>query len=126
LLHAKTEMHPNQKVKGIMWESARAGRLASATLGLLLSLTATTLFAQQGRKVISNPEPEYPALARRMNLTGAVKVNLVIGADGSIKDVKVQGGHPLLVEAVQKALKNWKYAAGSSETTEQVEFRFRF
>jgi len=107
-----------------MQKSVQAGRRASAALGLLLSLAATTLFSQQGRKVISNPEPEYPELARKMNLTGVVKVTVLIGADGLIKDVQVQGGHPVLVETVQKALKKWKYAPGSSETKAQVEFKF--
>lgn len=104
--------------------SVQAGKRAGAVLGLLLSLAATTLFAQQGRKVISNPEPEYPELAKRMNLSGVVKVTVVIGTDGLIKNVEVQGGHPVLVETVQKALKKWKYAPGSSETKAQVEFKF--
>ena len=37
---------------------------------------------------------------------------------------KVIGGHPLLVNAVQDTLKNWKYAAASSETTVSLEFSF--
>ena len=59
-----------------------------------------------------------------MNINGVVKVELVIGADGAIKSAKVLGGHPVLADAVQRALKNWKYAPGSSETTMQLEFRF--
>jgi outer membrane biosynthesis protein TonB len=53
-----------------------------------------------------------------------VKVELVIGADGAIKSAKVLGGHPVLADAVQRALKNWKYAPGPSETTMQLEFKF--
>jgi TonB family protein len=107
-----------------MRKSLQAGKRAVATLSLLLSLAVTTVVAQQGRKVISNPEPEYPELAKRMNLTGVVKVTVVIGADGLIKDVQIQGGHPVLVESVQKALKKWKYAPAGSETKAQVEFKF--
>jgi TonB family protein len=107
-----------------MRKSVRAGKRASAALGLMLSLAATTVFAQQGRKVISNPEPEYPELAKRMNLSGVVKVTVLIGADGLIKNVEVQGGHPILVDTVQKALKKWKYAPASAETKAQMEFKF--
>jgi TonB family protein len=107
-----------------MRKSVRAGKRASAVLGLMLSLATTTVFAQQGRKVISNPEPEYPELAKRMNLSGVVKVTVLIGADGLIKNVEVQGGHPILVDTVQKALKKWKYAPASAETKAQVEFKF--
>jgi len=76
------------------------------------------------RKPVANPEPEYPEIARRMNITGTVKTEIVIAADGTIKSVKVLGGHPLLVDAVQRALKRWKYAPAASETTIQVDFKF--
>jgi outer membrane biosynthesis protein TonB len=48
----------------------------------------------------------------------------VIAADGTIKSAKVLGGHPVLADAVQKALKKWKYAPGTSETTMELDFRF--
>ncbi len=76
------------------------------------------------RKPVANPDPEYPEIARRMNVTGTVKMEIVIAADGTIRSVKVLGGHPLLVDAVQKALKRWKYAPAAAETTIQVDFKF--
>jgi protein TonB len=76
------------------------------------------------RKPVANPEPEYPEIARRMNITGTVKTEIVISTDGTIKSVKVLGGHPLLVDAVQKALRRWKYAPSGSETTLQLDFKF--
>jgi outer membrane biosynthesis protein TonB len=92
--------------------------------GLLLAFTAGAVLGQQPRKALSNPAPVYPELARRIHLTGSVKVTLVVGADGLIKDTQFHGGHPVLVEAVQKALKDWKYAPGSSETEVLLEFKF--
>jgi TonB family protein len=94
-------------------------------MALLLGFTGTTLLAQQTRKVLSNPEPVYPELARHMRLTGTVKATLVIGADGLVKDVQIRGGHPVLVDAVETAVKKWKYAPASSETTVQLDFNFR-
>jgi TonB family protein len=76
------------------------------------------------RKTVANPDPEYPEIARRMNITGTVRVEIVIAEDGTIKNMKVLGGHPLLVDAVQKALKKWKYAPAGSETTMQLDFKF--
>ncbi len=49
---------------------------------------------------------------------------MLVARDGQIKDVKVVGGHPLLVSAVQDALKNWKYAPASGETLVSLEFSF--
>jgi TonB family protein len=80
--------------------------------------------AADTRKPLANPDPDYPEIARRMNLTGTVKVEIVIGADGTIKFTKVIGGHPVLADAVQKALKKWKYAPSSTESTQQLDFKF--
>lgn len=89
-----------------------------------LGLSALTLRAQENRKVLNNPTPTYPETARQFRLSGVVKVEVVIAPSGQIKDVKVIGGHPLLVNAVQETLKNWKYAPASSETTAILAFNF--
>ena len=100
-------------------------KTATQTLLLLgLSLSALNVCAQENRKRVSGPTPVYPEMARRFRLTGVVKVQVTIAPDGQVKDVKIIGGHPLLVDAVQEALKNWKYAPASSETTASLEFNF--
>jgi hypothetical protein len=48
----------------------------------------------------------------------------VIAPDGRVKETKIIGGHPLLVNTVEETLKNWKYAPASAETTAQLEFNF--
>lgn len=100
----------------------RCGRVIGLTCAI--ALTVAISFAQQGRKAVSNPTPEYPDVAKKMNLTGVVKVEVTIGADGEIKATNVVGGHPILVDSVQKTLKRWKYAPSSSETKALLEFRF--
>jgi TonB family protein len=100
-------------------------RIAAVTvLVITMSLAGESLPAQETRKVIANPTPTYPEVASRLHLAGVVKVQVTIAADGKIKEVKVIGGHPVLVDAVQEALKNWKYAPGSSETTALLVFNF--
>jgi protein TonB len=95
-------------------------------MGLIavMALAVAIAFAQQGRKAISNPTPEYPDFAKKLNLTGVVKVEILIGTDGEIKSTNVVGGHPILVDSVLKALKKWKYAPASGETSTVLEFRF--
>lgn len=99
-------------------------RAAQILLALGLSLPGLSLHAQESRKALSNPTPTYPETARRMRLSGIVKVQVLVAPDGQIKDVKVIGGHPVLVSAVQDALKNWKYAPAGGETTVSLEFSF--
>lgn len=97
---------------------------AKTFLALALTLPAVNMPAQESRKVISNPAPVYPETARSLHIRGAVKVQVVIATDGHIKDIKVIGGHPLFVDSVQEALKSWKYAPASSESTILLEFSF--
>ena len=91
-----------------------------------LSLGTSPAFADEdsGRKVKSKVAPAYPELAKRMNVTGVVKVEVVIAANGIVKSTKVIGGHPLLIEPSVDAVKKWKYEPASSDTTTTVEFRF--
>jgi TonB family protein len=87
-------------------------------------------FAQSGttdeskRKVKTRMAPAYPELAKRMNVSGKVKIEVVITPDGHVKSTRVVGGHPLLVQACQDAVKEWKFMPAQEETTQVVEFEF--
>ena len=95
-------------------------------LVLSIGLFAASARGQELRKTIANPAPTYPEMARRMQLTGVVKIEVVVAPDGKIKDSKVIGGHPVLVDAAMTALHDWKYEKANSETKTQVEFKFHF
>ncbi len=97
---------------------------ARTLLAMALTLSAMNLPAQEGRKLISNPVPPYPEMAKTLHLAGVVKVRVVIAPDGHIKATQVLGGHPLLVDAVEKTLEKWKYAPASGESTALLEFEF--
>jgi len=100
-------------------------RIVTVTFVVIaLTLSALYLPAQESRKAISHPAPVYPEAARRLLLEGTVKVQVVVASDGHIREVKVIGGHPLLVDAVQEALKNWKYEPASNESAVLLEFHF--
>lgn len=77
------------------------------------------------RKVKIRVAPVYPDLARRMNVAGKVKIEVVIGPDGHVKTTRIVGGHPLLVRSCQDAVKQWRFAPAPEETTQIVEFEFR-
>ena len=108
------------------WTYMGRAILAGAVLLLLGSIS----FAQSGstdegkRKVKTKTSPIYPELARRMNVTGKVKIEVVIAPDGHVKSTRVIGGHPLLVQPCQDAVKEWKFAPAPEETTQVVEFDF--
>ncbi len=104
---------------------------ALLAVGAAIALSGTSGLAQSGatdesrRKVKTKTTPVYPELARRMNVTGRVKIEVVITPDGHVKIARVIGGHPLLVQACENAVKEWKFTPAAEETTQIVEFEFR-
>jgi protein TonB len=76
------------------------------------------------RKVKSRVSPEYPEIAKRMGLTGVVRLQIVVSPNGTVKDTKVIGGHPILVNAAVDAVKKWRFEPGSGESTGTLEFKF--
>jgi len=76
------------------------------------------------RKVITRVEPIYPDLARRMKITGSVKVQLTVAPNGTVKETTVLGGHPLLANAVIEAVRRWRFETRPQSSTEMKEFRF--
>ncbi len=90
--------------------------------GSLMPQSGTT--DESKRKVKSRAFPTYPELARRMNIAGKVKIEVLITPEGRVKSARIVGGHPLLVQGCLDAAKEWKFAPGPEETTQIVEFDF--
>jgi TonB family protein len=109
----------------------RPSWLRKVLVGVALSsvLGTWTLPQQSGseegkRKVKTKVAPAYPELAKRMNVTGRVKIEVIITPDGRVKSTRALGGHPLLVQSCVEAVKEWKFVPAPEETTQVVEFDF--
>jgi TonB family protein len=108
----------------------KLGRVVLAATLLVVGIEAsnTALFAQNQRsaprQVKRRVPPEYPELAKRMNVTGKVRVEVVIAPDGHVTLTHALGGHPVLVQAVENAVKDWRFAAAADTTKEVVEMEF--
>ena len=108
----------------------RPSWIRKVLMGLALSAALGTYVpAQSGseegkRKVKTKVAPTYPELAKRMNVTGKVKIEVIITSDGRVKSTRALGGHPLLVQSCIDAVKEWKFATAPEETTQVVEFEF--
>lgn len=76
------------------------------------------------RRAKNKVQPEYPELARKMNITGTVKVQVVVSPNGSIKDAKIVGGHPVLATAALEAIKKWRFEPAPVESSGVVDFKF--
>jgi TonB family protein len=54
-------------------------------------------------------EPEYPEEARQQRIQGAVVLDVRIGRDGAIQDVKLVSGQALLADAAIAAVRQWRF-----------------
>lgn len=60
-------------------------------------------------KLTSKVDPVYPALARNQHVSGDVRIDALIDANGRVTTMKVIAGPTLLHQAAMDALRQWKY-----------------
>ncbi len=63
----------------------------------------------QSAKLMFGPRPPYPPLAKTARVQGTVRIQAIIAADGTIKNLQVISGPPLLVKAAIDAVSQWRY-----------------
>ena len=61
-------------------------------------------------KLVRQPKPVYPQLAKQARIQGVVKLHALISKDGTIEDLKAISGHPLLIPAALEAVRQWVYS----------------
>ena len=59
--------------------------------------------------LIFRVQPDYPSLARQVRVQGQVVLRAVISREGTIENLQVLSGHPMLVRAAVDAVRQWKY-----------------
>ena len=110
--------------------SQRTATALLAVLMLAVTLGPIQVGAQQAqnddfiRRAKSKVQPSYPELARKMNIAGTVKIEVVVAPNGTVKDARVIGGHPVLANAALEAAKKWRFEPASGESTGIIDFKF--
>ena len=112
------------------WFGKRANRQRRAG-GWMLRMVALALvmaLAMQGRAeeraVKSRVSPAYPEIAKRMRLTGVVKLEVTVGADGAVTDVKTVSGNHMLSTAAEEAVRRWRFEPGPGPSTVSLNINF--
>jgi TonB family protein len=109
--------------------SQRTATAVLAMLTLAASVAPTRARAQQeqtaeiNRKAKTKVEPLYPELARKMRLSGTVKIEVVVAPNGTVKDARVVGGHPVLANAALDAAKKWRFEPATVESSGVIDFK---
>lgn len=94
---------------------------------LLFLFAAPRIFAQSStpdaqRRIKVAVKPEYSDLAKRLSLTGIVRVEVQIAPDGKVKKAHVVGGHPVLALDAEKAAMLTEFEPGPKDTAQIIEF----
>ena len=63
----------------------------------------------QSARLIRQLKPVYPQPAKQVRIQGVVRLHALISRDGTIEDLKVVSGHPLLFPSALEAVKQWAY-----------------
>ena len=107
----------------IRWRRGGVGLLQAAALALVVSLALPGRAADE-RAVKSKSAPVYPELAKRMRISGVVKVEATVDPDGKVTDVKTISGNHALSLAAEDAVRKWKFVTGASTSTVDVDVNF--
>jgi TonB family protein len=110
--------------------SQRTAAALLAVLTLAVTVGVGQVGAQQAqseemvRRAKSKVQPAYPDLARKMNIAGTVKIEVVVAPNGMVKGARVVGGHPVLANAALVAARKWRFEPASAETSGVIDFKF--
>jgi protein TonB len=86
--------------------------LSTAALALpaLLSAQPIRVGEDEARKAaLQKTQPTYPPIARQMNLSGRVLLDVTVDTAGSVEKVDVVSGNPILAGSASQAAKQWKF-----------------
>jgi TonB family protein len=119
-------LHSDEEVVAYVAKTRGAIGYVSSTTTVDGVKTLAVYPAENGgaRKLISRVEPVYPVILLSNHIGGTVRLKVTIAPKGTVEDVELLGGNPILGEAAMAAVKKWVYAVGRSRTQTEVSIPF--
>ncbi|WP_213807662.1 TonB family protein [Granulicella sp. dw_53] len=99
-------------------------RVLSVVFALTVLTTSVAPLRAEERASIVRVPPAYPEMAKRMHITGTVKVVVTVDAAGSVLRAESDSGNKMLAPAAIDAVKHWKFAPGDGNATVVVQVNF--
>ncbi len=92
-------------------------------------VTAAVAPRKSSSRLVHQVNPVYPEAARTQHIEGPVVLNAHVLGDGSVGEIEIVAGHPLLAEAATQAVRQWKFQPYSVngrpvERQERITVRF--
>jgi TonB family protein len=96
-------------------------RIAAALLTIIAFVAVSD---ENIRRAKTKVQPMYPELARKMQISGTVKIEVTVSPNGTVKEARVVGGHPVLATAALDAAKKWRFEPAPNDSTGVIDFKF--
>ncbi len=125
--------HPSSLVSRHQEEcvSNRIKAVLLVVLGTLAVMGPIRSYSQQQaqndelvRRAKTKVQPQYPEMAKKFNISGTVKIEVVVAPNGAVKEARVVGGHPVLASSALEAAKKWRFEPAGGESTGIIDFKF--
>lgn len=97
------------------------------TLLILLAafiVVAVSPAQETSRRVVARSAPSYPELAKKMHLSGKVKIEVEVNPAGSVTSAKMVGGNPVFETSAVQAVRQWKFETAQNATKGVITVEF--
>ena len=101
-----------------------AAALAVFALTISVALPLRAADDHTDRAIKQRVAPAYPELAKRMRVSGVVRVSATVAPDGSVSATKTVSGNHMLSGAAEDAVHKWKFVTAPGESTVEVDINF--
>jgi len=107
-------------------------RVAAALLQLTVAVVAASMSLSlhaaddrpADRAIKQRVTPLYPELAKRMHVSGVVRISATVAPDGTVTATRTVSGNHMLATAAEDAVHKWKFAAAPDESVIEVDINF--
>jgi len=96
-----------------------------ASLAVCPTSLAQKINSDSKRRIVSQEKPTYPPVARRMHLTGTVRLYATVAPNGKVVQTEVVGGSPIFAQSATTAVAKFTWEPRQEETKELVEVNFQ-
>ena len=96
----------------------------STTVVTYKSVAQTSQNDEILRRAKTKVQPAYPELAKKMQISGTVKIEVMVASNGTVKEARIVGGHPVLATAALDAAKKWRFEPAAGDSTGVIDFKF--
>ena len=106
-------------LKNLVWLAVLIAGLMSISRPVVAQETL-----DEDRKATKRVAPVYPDVAKQARLSGTVKMVVVVTPEGTVTAVRTIGGNPVLVQAAEVAVKQWKFEVAKRESSVLIAIVF--